>query len=146
LLLPPTHGGGDHIPPPDSVVGVRLPEDLNPGLPNLRRYIDRSAKIARVEDELHKALSVSIVGDLAAPPVDTLMAELAHHYELPIESLQVHHLSPGDYLLVLSDEAAVVRVYNGGRPLQLHSPLCVDSGHVSRELPELCSLTLSTSS
>jgi hypothetical protein len=62
---------------------------------------------------------VSVVGDSAVPVVDVLMAELARHYELPVESLQVHHLSPGDYLLVLFDEAAVVRVYNVGWSLQL---------------------------
>jgi hypothetical protein len=117
LPLPPARGGSNLILPSDSVVGARSPEDLNPELPKLRRYIDRSAKIARAEDELSKALYVSIVGNSAAPLVDTLMAELARHYELPVESLQVHHLSFGDYLLVLSYKVAAIRFYNDGRPL-----------------------------
>jgi hypothetical protein len=111
--------GDDHAPPPEGAANAWLPDDPILGQPKPRRYIDRSAKIARAEDELRKALSVTIVGDSAAPPVDVLMAELARRYELPVESLQVHQLSPGDYLLILSDEVAAVQVYNGGRHLQL---------------------------
>jgi hypothetical protein len=48
-----------------------------------------------------------------------LSVELARRYEIPVESLEFHCLCPGDYLLVLPDEAMASRVYNGGRPLQI---------------------------
>jgi hypothetical protein len=108
-------------PPPllDSAADAGSAEDINLDQRKLRCYINRSAKIARSEDEFRKALLVSVVGDSTMPSVDTIMAELARRYELLVESLQVHHQSLGDYLLVLFDEAAVVWVYNVGRSLQL---------------------------
>jgi hypothetical protein len=75
--------------------------------------------MARAEDELCKALSVSIVGDLAILSVDVLVDELARRYELPVESLEFHCLSRDDYLLVLPDETTTTRIYNEGRPLQM---------------------------
>jgi hypothetical protein len=51
-------------------------------IPRPRRVIDHSAKIARAEQELCKALSVSIIGSTVAPPVEVLVAELARRYEL----------------------------------------------------------------
>jgi len=75
--------------------------------------------MARAEDELCKALSVSIVGDTATLLVDVLVDELARCHELPIESLEFHSLSRQDYLLILPDEAAAVWVYNEGWPLHL---------------------------
>jgi len=75
--------------------------------------------MARAEDELCKALSVAIVGDLVSLSVDVLVDDLACCYELLVESLEFHHLSHDDGLLVLLDEPAAIRVYNVGRPLLL---------------------------
>jgi hypothetical protein len=63
------------------------------------------------------ALSVAIVGDSITLPVDVLAAELARRYKLPVNSLQFHQLDHGVYLLILTDEEAALRVYNGGHPL-----------------------------
>lgn len=73
----------------------------------------------RAEEELRRALSISIVGDISTPSVDVLRAELARRFELPTESLEFHRLGWGDYLLVLSDEATALRIYNEGRPIPL---------------------------
>jgi hypothetical protein len=81
--------------------------------------IDRSAKIARAELDLCKALSISVVGGTAALLVDVLVAEFARRYELPVESLELHRLSIGDYLLLLPNEPTALRVYNEGRPIML---------------------------
>jgi hypothetical protein len=70
-----------------------------------------------------KALSVSIFSNTVVPPVDALTAELAHRYELPVDSQEFHRLGQGDYMLVLSDKTASLHVYNGIRPLQI-PPLC----------------------
>jgi len=75
--------------------------------------------MARAEDELCKALSVAIVGDLVSLSVDVLVDDLARRYELPVESLEFHQLSRDDGLLVLPDEPTAIRVYNEGRPLLL---------------------------
>ncbi|KAL6601754.1 hypothetical protein ACP70R_044974 [Stipagrostis hirtigluma subsp. patula] len=115
----------DHIPPPDGGASVDIQQSSLAGdRPLPRRVIDRSAKIARAEAELCKALSVSVVGDSAALSVDVLATELARHYELPAESLEFHHLRSGEFMLVLPDEATALMVYDDGRPLQL-PPLTV---------------------
>jgi hypothetical protein len=62
---------------------------------------------------------VSVVGDTGAPPVDVLVTKLAGCYELQVESLEFHRLSPGDYLLVLPYEVAAVAIFNGGHPIQI---------------------------
>jgi hypothetical protein len=80
--------------------------------------IDGSVKITREELDLGKALSISIVSDTMALSVDVLVAELAHYYELPAESLELHWLSIGDYLLLL-DEPTTLHVYNEGRPISI---------------------------
>jgi hypothetical protein len=81
--------------------------------------VDRATKIARAELVLCKALSVSIVDDTAALSVGVLVAEFAHHYELPAEFLELHQLSIGDYLLLLPDKPSTLRIYNEGRPILL---------------------------
>jgi hypothetical protein len=76
--------------------------------------------MTRADNELRsKALSVSIVGDLATLSVDVLVAELARCYELPVESLECHRLNPDNCLLVFPDEDMATRVYNEGCPMQL---------------------------
>jgi hypothetical protein len=62
---------------------------------------------------------VANVGDSVTSPVDVLAAEFARRYKLPIDSLQFHRLDHGVYLLILANEEAALRVYNGGRPLQV---------------------------
>jgi hypothetical protein len=48
MPLPLAHDSNNHAPPfSDSATGVGLHEDINLDQPKLRRYIDRSAKIAR---------------------------------------------------------------------------------------------------
>ncbi|TVU03187.1 hypothetical protein EJB05_51289, partial [Eragrostis curvula] len=105
------------VPPANSGVEARGAVDAVPSRP--WRIIDRSAKIARAKEELRNTLSVSLIGDPLAYPVDVLAVEIASRFELPAGSLEFHRLSPEDFLLVLPDEAAAIRVYNDGRPLQL---------------------------
>jgi hypothetical protein len=86
--------------------------------PKLCHFIDRSARIARAEEDLgSKILSVAIIGDSMTPLVDVLAAELARRYEHPVGSLEFHRLDHGDYLLILTNEEVARRVYNEGRLL-----------------------------
>ena len=64
--------------------------------------------MARAEDDLCVALSVSIVGDTATLLVDVLVEELARRYELLIELLEFHSLSRDEGLLILPDEAVAI--------------------------------------
>lgn len=57
--------GDGSLPPPDAVP-IKY-----------RRIIDGSPAMVRAEDELRKALSVFVVGDVAAPSVEVLTFELA---------------------------------------------------------------------
>lgn len=57
---------------------------LSGGAPRCpRRVIDRSAKIARAEDDLRNTLVVSVVSDIAFVSVEVLAVELASRFELP---------------------------------------------------------------
>ncbi|CAN6272551.1 unnamed protein product [Urochloa humidicola] len=122
-------GHGAEGPAPPGGVGMGpepLPTDGNSvgiagddAVTRPRRIIDRSARIARAEEELRCALSVMVIGDPAAVSVDGLAAEFAQRYDLPIDSLVFHRLSPNDLLLVLPSEEDAARVYNDGRPIQL---------------------------
>ena len=84
-----------------------------------RRIIDRSERMDRAEEELRCALSVLMVGDHAAAPVEGLVAELARRYDLPGGSMVLHRLRPNELLLVFSSEDDAARVYNEGRPIHL---------------------------
>lgn len=111
--------GSGLVPEPGSAVVGEARAPSSPGdLLRPRRFIDRSERIARAEDELRWALFVSVVGDTTALSVDVLAAELAHRHELPASSLVFHRLGPADLLLVLPDEASAVSVFNEGCPLQ----------------------------
>ena len=84
-----------------------------------RRIIDHSARMDRAEEELRCALSMLVVGDISAVPVDGLAAELARRYDLPAALMTIHRPRPSELLLVFSTEEDGVRVYNDGRPIQL---------------------------
>lgn len=109
----------DRAPPMELVAAGGPPDTAAARGPRYRRIIERSARTARAEEELRKALIVLIVGELAELSVDGLASEIARRYDLPVELLQLHALSPGEALIVLPDEATAERVYNNGRPLQL---------------------------
>lgn len=114
---PPNQADDDSGESPRAATDVLAP---SPGVPACRRcIIDRSARIARVEDELCNTLSVVIVGDTTNLSVDVLVAELARHHEPLIESLEFHRLCRDEGLLVLPDESTATRIYNDGRPLRL---------------------------
>jgi len=90
---PPSQADDDsgESPEASAAAGDQVPSAGTPV--RHRRIIDRSARMARAEEELSKALSVLIVVDDSANlSVDVLVAELARHYELPIEALEFHLL------------------------------------------------------
>jgi hypothetical protein len=60
-----------------------------------------------------------VVGDPTAFLINGLVAELARCHDLPASSMMMHHLSPNEFLLVLSNEDDAVRVYNKERPIQI---------------------------
>lgn len=106
---------GDNGAPPQDVAANAGVQSSATGVPSQhRRIIDRSARMARAEDELHRALFVSIAGGLANQLVDVLVDELARRYELPVGSLEFHRLSLDDFLLVLPDDATATWIYNEG--------------------------------
>jgi hypothetical protein len=103
MSMPPTPDGDDRALSIGSATNVERLSDLDCRWPKMWYFIGRSTKIARAEDELHKALSVSIIDDTAMSSVNVLTTELAHHYELPVELLELHHLArSGDFLLIHS--------------------------------------------
>jgi hypothetical protein len=102
--------GNNRALPIGSATNIEQPSDLDYNQSKTQHFIDRSTKIARAEDDLFKALSIFIVDDTTASPVDALTTKLAHRYDLLVEVLELHHLGMGGFLLILFDEAATLRV------------------------------------
>ncbi|CAO2152189.1 unnamed protein product [Urochloa humidicola] len=110
----------DEVLPPPAVANLADVTAVAGGtVPHPRCIIDRSEKIARAEEDLRCALSVLVVGDPRAVSVDGLAAELSRRYDLPAGSLALHRMSPNELLLVFSNEADAVRVYDNERPIHL---------------------------
>lgn len=82
-----------------------------------RRVIDRSAAIAHREDELRRALLVTVIGD-SLVGLDARVRELiASQFQLALESLSLFRSGPASFILALPDEDTATRVYNAGRPI-----------------------------
>ncbi|CAO2045655.1 unnamed protein product [Urochloa humidicola] len=104
--------------PPTAEVNLAT-ETADVVVPRPRRIIDRSAKIARAEEELRCALLVLVVGDPMAVSVEGLAAELSRRYDLPAGSVEFHRLKPNELLLMFPTEADAVQVYDNERPIHL---------------------------
>jgi len=73
------------------------------------------------EEDLSKALVVSVFGDCLDGSASAISATIAARFELPSSQLFVRRFGPASFLVVLQDEAAATRVFNGGRPIVTNS-------------------------
>jgi hypothetical protein len=68
----------------------------------------------------HHGLFILVIGTRPVVLVDEVIAEVARSFQLWEDLLNIHHTMPEDFLLMLSDEAMAVRLYDDGRPF--HGP------------------------
>ena len=79
-------------------------------LPRPQRILDRSAGISQREDDLARALVITVI-DGAAESISSS----THRFEILESSLALHHLGPARFLLILPSMELMERVLNGGR-------------------------------
>ncbi|KAG2580079.1 hypothetical protein PVAP13_6NG254700 [Panicum virgatum] len=95
--------------------GRDVPSGEHP--PKPRRILDRTEAIRRREDELARALVVTIIGDLPVGVAELVRSSIAIRFEVEEELLRIHRWGPASFLLTLPSDELVDRIYNGGRPL-----------------------------
>ena len=82
-----------------------------------RCVIDRSVSIVWREEELGRALVVSVVTEQQEDLSGPIAATIARRLEMEEALLTLRHYGPSRFLLILPSEEATARVYNGGGPI-----------------------------
>lgn len=90
-----------------------------------RRVISRSRKIVQVEEDLRRALIMSVIGREAAGSAAEVSDALALRFALNADALDLKHAAPNTFIALLPSEALAGCVYNERRPfvvppLRLH--------------------------
>jgi len=75
--------------------------------------VDRSASISQREDDLAKALVVSVVDGAA----ELIPGTIAHRFEMEDCTLTLHPFGPARFLLFLPSVELAERVFNGRRAI-----------------------------
>lgn len=88
-----------------------------PRPPKPRRVIDRSVSIVRREEELGRALVVSVITEQQEDLSGPIAAAIARQFEMEEAVLTLRRFGPSSFLLILPSEEVAARVYNGGRPI-----------------------------
>jgi hypothetical protein len=71
--------------------------------------LDFSSKLAREEIALRRALFVMVIRTRLEVFGMEVLTEVAHMFDIDIESLTIHHSMPEDFLLILPDEETATR-------------------------------------
>ena len=83
-----------------------------------RRIIDLSvSSITQWEEELNRALVVTVVTDHLDGLEASIVITVAQRFEITEASLALQRHGPASFLLFLPSEEATERVLNGGRPI-----------------------------
>ncbi|RCV43062.1 hypothetical protein SETIT_9G265700v2 [Setaria italica] len=82
-----------------------------------RHILDRSASIARREDDLARALVITMIKGHEVGAVELVRTTIANRFEIKEESLILRPWGSTSFLLILPTDAMLKRVYNGGRPI-----------------------------
>lgn len=85
--------------------------DLEPAISRPRRILDRSATISQREDNLRRALVITV---LDGHP-DTILDAIASRFEIEVPVMSLQRLGDARFLLIFPSAEMVERVYNGGR-------------------------------
>jgi hypothetical protein len=106
-------GGNDGAGSSTSHSPVESDPSNTAALPSSWRILDRSVGISQREDDLARALVVTVIDGWA----DSISSSIAHQFEILESSLALHPLGLERFLLILPNIELMVRVLNGGRAL-----------------------------
>jgi hypothetical protein len=122
---PPSDSGdgaeGDCDDIGDTFSGAASSDDGSSAAARPRRIIDRSASIVQQEEELSRELVVSVFGDCLDGSAGAISATIAGRFGLQASQFIVRPFGPASFLVILHDEAAATRVFDGGRPIIANS-------------------------
>lgn len=74
--------------------------------------LDWSESIARAEEDLHRAVFVSVISNGLAISSREVVAEITNKFNFDADAFSIHRSMPKDYLLFLPDESSVERMLN----------------------------------
>ena len=77
--------------------------------------LESSAEMAREGAALRKALVVTIVGTRPEVLGAEIIDEVARSFDVEVGAMSIHQAMPEDFILLLPDENATSKVFNGGR-------------------------------
>lgn len=86
-----------------------------------RKIIDRSAALIQREDELSRALVVSVFGNALDDSPESIKATIAQRFSLEDEELIIHCFGASSFLMTFANADSATRVYNEGRPIITHT-------------------------
>jgi hypothetical protein len=112
------------LPPVDDDSSARLPSHQSAVVKNAGSaarpvcVLERARDLTLVENNLrHCALFVVVIGSRPPVTAELLAAEIAAEYELDPASFSVHRSVPEDFVIIMQNEQAVLRVFNNGAVL-----------------------------
>lgn len=79
--------------------------------------IDRSARIEQVENNLRRALLVTVGGNRPVFATEKVLEEVARVFNFDMAAMTIMPAAPDDFLLVLPDCDVAETVFNRGQPL-----------------------------
>lgn len=85
-----------------------------------RRIIDHSATLVQQEEELSRALVVSVFGNSLDESSDSIKATIAQRFGLEEYGIIIRQFSATSFLVSLPDADTATWVYNEGRPIISH--------------------------
>jgi hypothetical protein len=112
------------LPPVDDDSSARLPSHQSAVVKNAGSaarsvcVLERARDLTMVENNLrHCALFVVVIGSRPPMTAELLAAEIAAEYELDPVSFSVHRSAPEDFVIIMQNEQATLRVFNNGAVL-----------------------------
>jgi hypothetical protein len=113
-----------NLPPVDDDSSVRLPSHQSAVAKSAGLaarpvcVLDRARDLTLVENNLRRcALFAVVIGSRPPVSAELLAAEIAAEYELDPASFSVHRSAPEDFVIILQNEQAALRIFNNGAVL-----------------------------
>eukprot|EP00267_Zea_mays_P056538 XP_023156574.1 uncharacterized protein LOC111589921 [Zea mays] len=117
----PRSGGAASVPPVDDFCFARLPSHQPAVVKSAGSatrpvcVLERARDLTLVENNLRRcALFVMVIGSRPPVSAELLAAEVAAEYDFDPASFSVHRSAPEDFIIIMQNEQAALRVFNNG--------------------------------
>jgi hypothetical protein len=112
------------VPPVDDICSARLPSHQPAVVKSAGSaarpvcVLERARDLTLVENNLRRcALFVMVIGSRPPVSAELLAAEVAAEYDFDPASFSVHRSAPEDFIIIMQNEQAALRVFNNGAVL-----------------------------